>query len=173
MIRVRCLAWTFLIALAGAAAPVSAQIIQLPSVHTFSSSGSVLVPDSGGAYLGGRNFSASRSMSRPGNRTLDRRAGAGGTSVHVTIIDLDALDRDILGSDPNQLRQKHSRVEPSEEGKQLVRFARSQLKSGNQGAAFDAYRMAVAILPGELRGLAVAEMRRAFPLGVVQVATSR
>lgn len=157
-----------------------AQVVQLPSVHTFSYSGSVLVPDSGSASLGGRSSSASGTQSRLGSRARGSELGASGTSVHATIIDLDAMDRRILGDDPRQrradqtsLRRTQSSVNRTEEGKQLVRFARAQFRSGNTSSAFDAYRMAIDILPNDLRILAITEMRRVFPVNAVQVASAR
>lgn len=57
-----------------------AQVVQLPSLRSFSVRTSVLVPDSGGAYLGGVNRSSHWMTSRgPGWGPLGRtRAGQGG-----------------------------------------------------------------------------------------------
>ena len=80
------------------------QVVQLPTFHYFSVSTSVLVPDRGGAYLGGIRRSADRRAVYGlagagrlfGNRAIDQSRGAGGVSAHVTIIDHDALDRATL-----------------------------------------------------------------------------
>ncbi len=158
-----------------------AQVVQLPSISTFSYSGTVLVPDSGSAYLGGRNSASSSSQRQFGSRAAGSGIGVSGAGVHATIIDLGAMDREMLGVDPMSLRGMSLRglrdatrqstiAERTEEGKQLVRFARAQFRSGNQGAAYDAYRMAINVLEGELRALALAEFQRVFPIASVQVA---
>jgi hypothetical protein len=86
-------------------APAAAQtVVQLPTLHTFSIRTSVLVPDSGGAYLGGTNRSSSFRNSRgtPGWSPLDRttsRSGAvigSGVMVTATIIDHAELDAMVL-----------------------------------------------------------------------------
>ena len=154
-----------------------AQVVQLPSISTFSYSGSVLVPDSGSAYLGGRYSAASSSQRRLGSRAAGSALGVSGASVHATIIDLDAMDRAILGADPRSLKGPHdasrqaTMAERTEEGKQLVRYARAQYHAGNQGAAYDAYRMAINTLQGELRSLAMAEFQRVYPIAGVQIAS--
>jgi hypothetical protein len=153
-----------------------AQVVQLPSIRTFSYSGTVLVPDSGSAYLGGNYSGSASSQRRFGSQAAGVGMGVAGASVRTTIIDLDAMDGEILGADPKSLRGPHNTSRPAtmaertEEGKQLVRFARAQFRSGNQGAAFDAYRMAIDLLQGELRELATSEFRRVFPTASVQVA---
>jgi hypothetical protein len=80
-----------------------AQVVQLPSMHTFSIRTSVLVPDSGRAYLGGTNRSSHWMSSRgPGWGPLGRSAGrAGGVSatggtITATIIDNSELDELVL-----------------------------------------------------------------------------
>lgn len=77
-----------------------AQIVQLPSLHTFSSSGSVLVPDGGTALLGGNSYarhgSTSSGFGPLSNQTTMGNAGGSTLSATVQIIDLEALDRAIL-----------------------------------------------------------------------------
>jgi hypothetical protein len=82
---------------------VRAQVVQLPSMHTFSISTSVLVPDSGRAYLGGINRSSHWMSSRaPGWGPLGRNAGRGramsatGGTITATIIDNAELDALVL-----------------------------------------------------------------------------
>lgn len=75
-----------------------AQTLQLPSRQVFSVNTSVLVPDRGGAYLGGVSRS-SQGLTQRGpwrNRALGGSAGGVGASVHVTVIDHRALDRAVL-----------------------------------------------------------------------------
>ena len=79
-------------------------VIQLPSFGTFSYSGSVLVPDSGGAYLGGVNRSA-MGVNRRGfgpfqNRAFGGVASSNSLTAHAKVIDLAEMDRQILGYDP-------------------------------------------------------------------------
>lgn len=80
-----------------------AQIVQLPSLHKFSSTGSVLVPDDGGrAMLGGsgaaQHGSTSSSFGPLSNRAQAGSAGGSTLSASVQIIDLEALDQAILAS---------------------------------------------------------------------------
>jgi hypothetical protein len=75
-----------------------AQTVQLPSRQVFSVNTSVLVPDRGGAYLGGVRRS-SQGVTQRGplrNRSLGGATSAGGASVHATVIDLRELDRLVL-----------------------------------------------------------------------------
>lgn len=109
---------------------------------------------------------------------MGSQGGSSAASVHATIIDLEAMDREILGFDPRQRRVDPSLSADSvsrgtEEGKELVRFARSQYRLGNRRLAFEVYQMALEILPSDLRDLAVAEMRRVFPADAVRMASAR
>jgi len=65
------------------------QIVQIPSVGTFSISTSVAAPDSGRAYMGG-NRGVATSNSRGAVGQSNSASGAG---VSATMIDLDELDR--------------------------------------------------------------------------------
>lgn len=98
---VRCLVFV----LGGLLIPaVNAQVVQLPSMHTFTIRTSVLVPDSGGAYLGGTRRSLQGSTSRgiPGLGAVGRNTARGGTvagtgvMVHATVIDHEELDELVL-----------------------------------------------------------------------------
>ena len=74
-----------------------AQAVQLPTFRQFSISGSVLVPDSGSAYLGGVNRAAYGSSQRgPWNRSSGSSVGSSGVTVRATIIDNAELDRALL-----------------------------------------------------------------------------
>lgn len=79
-----------------------AQVVQLPSTHAFGYSGSVTVPDSGQANLGGVGRQRT-GVARAGGGPLAGRAGgsaSGGTSVvaSASIIDLQAMDAAILNA---------------------------------------------------------------------------
>jgi hypothetical protein len=78
-------------------ASATAQVVQLPTFHQFSTNSSVLVPDRGAAYLGGVDSAAYGSSQRgPFNRSIGGAVGRSGLSVHATIIDHTELDRAVL-----------------------------------------------------------------------------
>jgi hypothetical protein len=141
-------------------------VVQLPSFQTFSYTGSVVVPDRGTTSLGGVRSSAMSLQRRPGARAFGRNQANAGLSVSATIIDLDEMDRQIRGGVPQALNPdgtvKRRRIDPVEEGKSLVRFARKQYRQGQQSESFATYQMAIGILDGKLRELAQAEFRRVF-----------
>jgi hypothetical protein len=142
-------------------------VVQLPSFRTFSYSGTVVVPDGGSAYLGGNRTSLSGSSRRGLSRGFGFSQGISQASVTATIIDLDEIDRHLLGATPQEFvkasqRDRAKQVDPTEEGKALVRYARRQYREGKKTAAFDTYRMAISVLRGRLRELAEAEFRRVF-----------
>ncbi|MFO1066487.1 MAG: hypothetical protein U0892_21725 [Pirellulales bacterium] len=76
------------------------QVVNLPSVSNFSSSGSVLVPDQGDVGLGGTRYGSSGRMSRgmmpPGSRASGSSTSAGNMSASVVVIDLQAMDAALL-----------------------------------------------------------------------------
>lgn len=84
-------------ALGQAQAPTT---VQLPTFRFFTVQTSVSVPDGGGAYLGGlksaRDSSLTRGFGPFRNRGIGSDRGAGGMSVHATIIDLKEMDDAIL-----------------------------------------------------------------------------
>jgi hypothetical protein len=89
------------------AAEAAAQtVVQLPTFSNFSVSTSVLVPDSGGAYLGGVSRAAAgryvlRNPFCPLADAFGIDRSAGGAQVTATIHDLPGADRLLLaGSDP-------------------------------------------------------------------------
>ncbi len=168
--------------------------VQLPSFSSFSYRGTVVVPDSGGAYLGGVNRSATGLNRRGLSRGFGSSLGRSGASVHATIIDHREIDRRLLGTSKKEfiaagrtnvqdLRQagqrtnrtnvqdrKRRTVSPTEEGKELVRYARKLYREGKKGDAFDTYRMAIKILPTGLRELAIKEFERTFGAAATQAA---
>ncbi len=92
------------------------QVVQLPTIGTFSIQTSVIAPDSGSAYLGGNRTGAT------GTRSLGPGAIASGTSrtlgsayVKATIIDLNELDQMIrsqAGSKPSNSNFPPSPTKP-------------------------------------------------------------
>lgn len=87
-----------------------AQVVQQPNFGVFRIGSTVLVPDRGGAYLGGFSRGADGSVERGvpilgnipfagrpfRNRAIGSSRSTGGVSVHVTILDFDAMDRALL-----------------------------------------------------------------------------
>lgn len=162
----------------------SAQTVQLPSISYFSYSGSVLVPDRGATSLGSVSRSSMGRSSRGfGNRAIGSSFGHAGATAHVTIIDNDAIDRQIRGlppRGPNAARRPHGLAgvsrpiqstrlprptvaEPDAEGKALVRYARKQYLAGKLTSSFDGYSLAIETLSPKLAELAKAEFHRVFP----------
>lgn len=73
---------------------VGAQVVQLPSMGTFSLSTTVAAPDRGSVLLGGNGGGANGSASRGyGNTAIGSQRGTSSASVRTTVIDLDELDR--------------------------------------------------------------------------------
>ena len=164
-----------------------AQVVQLPTFHTFSYRGSVLVPDRGTVSLGGNTSLQSQSWRRGLGRQALHRMNASQASVSATIIDHNQLDRQLLGGTPEEFlareRAKEARlhpdreqqeldqrnaVDPTEEGKSLVRFARTAYRQGDHSRSFAAYQLAIDRLDGRLRRLAIEEFERVFGSAAVQ-----
>jgi hypothetical protein len=108
------------------------QVVQLPSMHTFSISTSVLVPDSGRAYLGGINRSSHWMSSRgPGWGPLGRNAGraggmvASGGTITATVIDHAELDALVL---------EEARAIRAEKGIELRREPAARIKTPRDSA---------------------------------------
>jgi hypothetical protein len=173
-------------------------VVQLPSFHTFSYGGSVLVPDGGTTSLGGVKRSAAGYNQRGWNRGYGSVNSTSNASVSARIIDLAEMDRQILGGSPEEFlrrkrtqeqqtnavglplgatgRQIHASQMPkssalsrTEEGKALVRFARQQYREGRKSSSIQAYGMAINQLDGRLKSLAVDEFRRVFGTAAEQL----
>ncbi len=141
--------------------------------HTpFGYSGSVLVPDGGTSSLGSYS-SASQSGSQSGWLvprwdTRSASVNSAGASITASIIDHEQMDRELLGQSAaelrNELRRQSPRPRPTmqaiEEGKSLVRYARTLVKQGRYRAARQAYLTALPLLDQRLRELALQEMNR-------------
>ncbi|GIW93554.1 MAG: hypothetical protein KatS3mg110_1595 [Pirellulaceae bacterium] len=81
-----------------------AQVVQLPVYHQFGVSTTVVVPDRGGVVLGGVDryrAADSRFGPRlpllPGNRSTGYEVERSVAGVHATILDLQEMDRQLLG----------------------------------------------------------------------------
>jgi len=152
-------------------------VVQLPTFHTFSYRGSVLVPDGGTTSLGGVKRSAIGYSRRGWNRGYGSVQSNAQASVSANIIDLNEMDRQILGASPQEfLRRARAQelagltrgtvprltLSNTDEGKALVRFARQEYQAGRKSSAFNAYSMAIDKLDGRLRSLAEVEFRRVY-----------
>ena len=93
--------WLLVVPVAAAYGQIP-QVVQLPSISTFSYSGVVSVPDGGTTSLGGirrsGSFSSSSGFGPFRSRSRGGFASASGLSVSAQIIDLDEMDRQILSS---------------------------------------------------------------------------
>jgi hypothetical protein len=90
----RSLGISFLV-LGCVAQSTDAQVVQIPTIGTFSVNTSVLAPDSGGVYAGGVGRSVSGSQSRGmglPSRGIGGQASGVAASVRSTVIDLNELD---------------------------------------------------------------------------------
>lgn len=108
------------------------QVVQLPSLHTFTVQTSVLVPDSGRAYLGGVNRSSHWMSSRgPGWGPLGWHRGRGGEmsatggTITATIIDNSELDALVL---------EEARAIRAEKGIELPRESVARIKPPRDSA---------------------------------------
>ena len=145
------------------------QVVQLPSISTFTYSGSVVVPDRGTGLLAGNRSSASGSSRNGGlGSSFGSSQGASQATIKATMIDLDEMDRQILGGTPQEfmrsrrLSQPEQNVDPDRDGKAIVRYARLQYRNGNQTASFRGYQTAIGMLSPPLKELAAAEFKRVF-----------
>ena len=176
-----------------AESPVSAQTVQLPSFSRFSYSGSVLVPVQGSTSLGSvsRSYSGRSGRGHFGGRAVGAGMSHAGASVRATMIDHDAIDRQLRGLPPRnstlpaqaagtpnrQAKQpgetlpqppaspqtsEVQKPDPDAEGKALVRYARRQYQAGKHEAAYGAYQLARSKLSPRLAELARLEMQRVF-----------
>ena len=172
--------------------------VQLPSFHTFSYGGSVLVPDGGTTSLGGVKRSATGYNRRGWNRGYGSANSTSNASVSARIIDLAEMDRQILGGSPEEflrrmrtqerqigvvglsrdasgLSSQRTRIPAAsplsriEEGKALVRFARQEYREGRKSSSIQAYGMAINQLDGRLKTLAISEFRQVFGTAAEQL----
>jgi hypothetical protein len=125
----------------------SSQVVQLPSVRRFSSTGGMLIPDRGTGSMGGVSSYQSERSSRGRFSPGVAQGGstrAGNASVSVTIIDHDEIDRQLLGdADPRQLAKRTAEQETIADVKALVQNARRLLEAGDRLRAQGAYELAL------------------------------
>lgn len=111
----------------------NAQVVQLPHIQNFGVGSTIVVPDGGSAYLGGIKYGASGMNSRgvplfsalPGlnrlgaNRSIGSSVGGGSTTVHVQILDMEELDRQVLeeGRRRREAREAASGLSPEKKRK--------------------------------------------------------
>ncbi|MEM6689538.1 MAG: hypothetical protein AAF664_08935 [Planctomycetota bacterium] len=145
------------------------QTVQLPSFRSFNYSGTVEVPDGGSAFLGGNSSGIIRQSSK--SNSTATIGGVSGLYTGASIIDLDAMDRQILGNPPivrvrngaqNRLGGPKNE-EQVRQGKRWVRIARKDLENGRIEAAAGAYRNSLRYLDSRLADLARSEYRRNIP----------
>ncbi|QGJ72062.1 Hypothetical protein PBC10988_37770 [Planctomycetales bacterium 10988] len=124
--------------------PAAAQVLnpnislQLPTYRFFTVQTNVVVPDSGGAYLGGIRRSSNGStafhpsMLGPGVRGRGQNRQAGGMQVEATIIDHQELDRQLLA-------ETNDREMPEKEARSLkMQATRSSSESLTSVSAIEA-----------------------------------
>ncbi|MEM9585680.1 MAG: hypothetical protein AAGA03_00240 [Planctomycetota bacterium] len=160
-----------------------AQVVQLPTFRSFQYQGSVLVPDQGTASLGGNSGAAlGRTRSRFGGRSSGQSLFRSQPTISATIIDNQAMDRQILGGTPEQFleRRRAERANSAdarspipltrtEVGKALVRQARGEYTRRDTASAFVTYRRALSYLDGHLLSYASNEFRRRYGAAADQV----
>jgi len=106
--------------------------VQQPSVSNFSVGTTVVVPDQGGAFLGGvRRGAMGRSSYGPfrSGSALGLESSGGGISTHVQIHDMAEMDRQILASAPAR-DESRARLSPRAE------HAWQSLRSRQGGTAY-------------------------------------
>ena len=83
-------------------------VVQLPSYHVFSASTGVLVPDRGGAYLGGVNSGSTGSINQGfgvppfANSATSATSAGGGVWASAQIHDFEAMDAALLAQGASQ-----------------------------------------------------------------------
>lgn len=161
------LSWLLLV---GSTPCLFGQVVQLPSYHQFSVQTSVLVPDSGGASLGGVSRHATGWTGRgvpglgkvPGlgrlfsNRAAGSSASTSGSSVHVTIIDLQELDEAVLA----EAERRRSGATSSREGETSRRLR----DASTDGASSDGPLLSVAELRSRHAAQGTARQNEAIAL---------
>lgn len=129
--------------LAGLVSPAVAQLpatVQLPSFSYFGVDTSVSVPDRGSMSVGGVGRSSMGSTAfgpvlGPRSRSFGRQMSASSTTVHATIHDFDAMDRQLL----DQARKSY-RVSPRA-ATSAARDEASSAAAGPAGSVAEARRM--------------------------------
>jgi hypothetical protein len=137
------ISWLSASMLAGLVSPAVAQLpatVQLPSFSYFGVDTSVSVPDRGSMSLGGVGRSSTGSTAfgpvlGPRSRSFGRQMSASSTTVHATIHDFDAMDRQLL----DQARKSY-RISPRA-ATSTARGEASSAAAGPAGSVAEARRM--------------------------------
>ncbi|HEV7226331.1 MAG TPA: hypothetical protein VGN42_26730 [Pirellulales bacterium] len=158
---------------ADSAAPVAAQqasTIQLPSFSYFSVDTTVSAPDRGSMSLGGSGSSSTGSTAfgpgfGPRSRAFGRQSSVSRTTVHATIHDFDAMDKQLLG----QARKSYG---SSKSGREAARSASSSAESAPPGSIAEARRLRGADAAAEQKQVLdyLRQAERAKARGKLQVA---
>jgi hypothetical protein len=88
-----------------AADRAEAQVVQLPTWEFHAAPATILVPDSGGAALGGIRRARGQAARAPGARGVAAARGATGANATAVIQDLAELDRRVLAQAANRRRE--------------------------------------------------------------------
>jgi hypothetical protein len=144
------ISWLAAALIVGRAAPVAAQqasTIQLPSFSYFSVDTTVSAPDRGGMSLGGVRRSSTGSTAfgpgfGPRSRAFGRQTSASTMTVHATVHDFDAMDRQLL----EQAQRSYAR---SKSARQAGRSASSSAESAPTGSLAEARRRRAADVDAE------------------------
>ena len=113
------------------------QVVQMPTLGTFSVDTSVSVPDSGAGFLGSSGKGQWGSVTRggiPRNRGIGSQVTLPMASVHVQILDLDALDQAILAAAQGESNQPHSQRASVAEAKKARPNPKAALPMGSNAA---------------------------------------
>jgi hypothetical protein len=125
--------------------------VQLPTFHYFTSTGSLLVPDGGEAFLGGVGSSAAGGTERgiPGlpsrpftNSAIGATTGASNVCVSAQIHDFEAMDQVLLGTATSDavrppLARREERVAAQRDGNSLQSVAALRAQVAAEDAARD------------------------------------
>ena len=148
--------------------------VQLPTFHYFTSTGTVVVPDGGEAFLGGIGSAAAGRTeqgilglpSRPfTNSSIGSSTGAGNVSVSAQIHDFEAMDRAVLGETADG-----SEVRPSLAGSRLLAATKLGPEPIMSVAAIRAQMAAADAAGDKLAAAAMASGREMLAAGKVGVA---
>lgn len=160
--------------LAGIVSPAVAQMpatVQLPSYSYFGVDTSVSVPDRGSMSLGGIGRSSMGSTAfgpvlGPRSRSFGRQMSASSTTVHATIHDFDAMDRQLL----KQAQKSYGESRRAATG--TARGETSSAAAGPAGSVAEARRMYAAERAAQERDAAkyMDQAERAAARGKPQVA---
>jgi hypothetical protein len=154
-----------LASIAGAARAQAPAVVQLPSFSSFGVNTSVSVPDRGSASLGGVGRSSMGSTAfgpslGRGNRSFGSNLSGSSSSVHATIHDSEALDRDTLARAKGSQPGRTSTADSDIARRRLAAAGQSSAGRVPSGSVADAQRQRAAEVASEAAE-AVANLKRA------------